>query len=76
MSYHLCLDHVADSLIEGVHLVWLEVTDDGPDVVQDVLNEWHHLQCLDLDKVSPTFLGYLDERVARHVLYTIVSFWG
>ena len=53
--------------------MWLEVTDGGSDVVEDLLNERHHFHELNLHKVTSTFLSYLDERVARHVLDTIVS---
>ncbi len=74
-AYHLCLDHVADCLVEGVHLVGLEVAYDGSDVVQNVFNERHHLQLLHLDKVSPTLLCNLNECVTCHVLYTVVGFY-
>ena len=47
-THHLGLYHVAYSLIEGVHVMGLEITDDGPDVVQDLFNEWHHLHGLNL----------------------------
>lgn len=73
-TYHLCLYHVADCLIKRVDLVRLEVTDDGPNVVQDLLNEWHHFERLHLDKMASALLCYLDECVTRHVLYTIVGF--
>ena len=46
--YHLCLYHIADGLVEGVHLVGCQVADDGADVVQDLLDERHHLQRLNL----------------------------
>lgn len=46
IPHHLCLYHVANSLVEGVDLVGLEVTDDGTDVVQYLFDEWHHLQTL------------------------------
>ena len=72
--HRLSLDHVADSLIEGVHLMGLQVAHDGSDVIEDLLNERHHLQLLHLHKMPPTLLSYLDERVARHVLNTVVSF--
>ena len=51
----------------------LKITDNGSDVVEYLLNERHDLQRLDLDKVSPTLLSYLDECVTCHVLDTIVS---
>ena len=73
-THHLCLYHVPDGLVEGVDLVGLEVTDDGPDVVQDLLDVRHHLEWLHLDKMSPTLLGNLDKRVTRHVLDSIMSF--
>lgn len=74
-SHRLSLDHVADSLIESVHLVRLQVTHNGPDVVEDLFNERHDLQWLHLHKVPPTFLGNLDKRITRHILYTVMSFW-
>ena len=74
-SHRLSLDHVAHSLIESVHLVRLQVTHNGTDVVEDLFNERHDLQWLNLHKVPPTFLGNLDKRITRHILYTIMSFW-
>ena len=55
-------------------LVGLQVTDDGTDVVQDLLDEGHHFERLHLDKMAPALLSYLDKCVARHVLYTIMGF--
>ena len=55
------------------YLLGLEVTDDGVDVVEDLVDEGHHLAHLHLDKVSPALLGDLDEGVARHVLHAIVG---
>ncbi len=43
LAHHLCLNHVADALIEGVNLQRLKVTDDCSDVVQDLLYEGHDL---------------------------------
>lgn len=45
-THHLCLYHIADCLVKGVHLLWLKVHDDGTDVVQYLFNEWHYLQGL------------------------------
>lgn len=53
-------------------LLRLEVTDDGVDVVEDLVNEGHHLTHLNLDKVTSTLLGNLDEGVTCHVLHAIV----
>lgn len=47
----MSLDHVTHGLIEGVHLQRLEVTDDGANVVEDLLNERHHFQALDLHNI-------------------------
>lgn len=56
-----------------MYLLGLEVTDDGVDVVEDLVDEGHHLAHLHLDKVAPALLGDLDEGVARHVLHAVVS---
>lgn len=55
-------------------LLRLQVTDDGVDVVEDLINKGHHLSHLDLDEMTPTLLGDLDEGVTCHVLNTVVSF--
>ena len=47
-THNLCLYHIAHSLIKGMDVVWLEVTDDGPDVVEDLFNERHDLHRLNL----------------------------
>lgn len=47
-THCLCLDHVSHSLVERVHLVRLEVADDGSDVVENLFYEWHHFLRLDL----------------------------
>ena len=75
-THHLCLNHVADGLVEGVDLVRLEIADDGSDVVEDLLDERHHLQLLNLHEMAATLLSYLDERVASHVLDTVVGLCG
>ena len=75
-THHLCLNHVADGLVEGVDLVRLEVADDGSDVVEDLFDERHHLQLLDLHEMAATLLSYLDERVASHVLDAVVGLCG
>ena len=54
----------------------LEVADDGSDVVEDLFDERHHLQLLDLHEMAATLLSYLDERVASHVLDTVVGLCG
>ena len=51
MTYHLGLDHVSHGLIESVHLLRLKVTDDGADVVEDLLDEGHDLKRLNLHKI-------------------------
>lgn len=56
-----------------MYLLGLEITDDGVDVVEDLVDEGHHLAHLHLDKVAPALLGDLDEGVARHVLHAVVS---
>ena len=55
------------------YLLWLQITDDGVDAVEDFLNEGHDLPDLHLHKVTPAFLCDLDESVAGHVLYTIMG---
>lgn len=55
-------------------LLRLQVTDDGVDVVEDLINKGHHLSHLDLDEMTPALLGDLDEGVTRHVLNTVVGF--
>lgn len=54
-------------------LLWLEVTDDSVDVIEDLIDEGHHLSNLYLDKVSSALLGNLDESVTGHVLDTIMG---
>ena len=36
-------DHVPNRLIEGLHLLGLEVADDGVDPTQQLIDERHHL---------------------------------
>ena len=45
-TYNLCLDHVANSLVESMNMMRLKVTNNGTDVVQYFFNERHHLQRL------------------------------
>lgn len=54
-------------------LLRLKVTDDRVNVVEDLIDEGHHLSHLHLDKVAPTLLGNLNEGVARHVLNSIMG---
>ena len=54
-------------------LLRLKVTDDGVDVVENLVDEGHHLSHLHLDKMAPALLGDLDEGVTGHVLNTIVG---
>lgn len=54
-------------------LLRLQVTDDGVDVVQDLVNEGHHFSHLHLDKMTPALLGDLYESVTGHVLNTIMG---
>lgn len=58
---------------DGTDLLWLQVTDDGVDVVEDLVDEGHHLAHLNLDKMTPALLGDLDEGVTRHVLHAVVG---
>jgi len=60
----------------GTDLLRLQVADDGVDVVEDLVDEGHHLAHLDLDEVPPALLGDLDEGVARHVLHAVVRLWA
>lgn len=53
--------------------MWLEVTDDSVDVIEDLIDEGHHLSNLYLDKVPSALLGNLDESVTGHVLDTIMG---
>ena len=76
IKYHwvsLCRNHVADCFVERVHLMRLQVADDRVDVVNDLLDEGHVLAKLNRDKVAATLLSDLDERVARHVLNSLVG---
>ena len=57
----------------GTDLLWLQVADDGVDVVEDLIDERHHLAHLNLNKMTPAFLGDLDEGVTCHVLHTVVG---
>lgn len=54
-------------------LLWLQVTDDGVDAAEDLVDEGHHLAHLDLDKMSTALLGNFDEGVACHVLNAIMG---
>lgn len=54
------------------HLLWLQVTDDGVNAIQYLINERHNLSDLNLNKMTTAFLRYFDERVTRHVLNTIM----
>ena len=57
----------------GTDLLWLQVADDGVDVVEDLVDEGHHLAHLNLNKMAPALLGDLDEGVTRHVLHAVVG---
>ncbi len=71
------MSNIKDDLNAHNHLftdlLRLEVTDDGVDVVQDLVYEGHHLSHLHLDEVAPALLGNLDEGVTSHVLNTIMG---
>lgn len=54
-------------------LLRLEVADDGVNVVEDFVDEGHHLSHLHLNKVAPALLGNLDERVTGHILNSIMG---
>ena len=41
-------DHEADSLVKCVHLLWLQITYNGADIVQYLFNEGHNLPNLHL----------------------------
>ena len=51
----------------------LEIADDRVDVAEQLVDEGHHLPHLDLDELPPALLCNLDERIASHVLDTLVS---
>ena len=63
-------DHVADSLVEGVNLLWRQVDSNAVQHPQDLVHKRLSLPCLLHDEVATALLGDLDERVARHVLDT------
>lgn len=54
-------------------LLRLQVADDGVDVVEDLVDERHHLAHLDLNKMAPTLLCNLDKGVTGHVLHAVMS---
>lgn len=54
------------------NLLRLQVTNDSVDVIEDLVDEGHDLPDLHLNKMSPALLCNLDERVARHVLHTVM----
>lgn len=58
---------------EQTDLLWLQITDDGVDVAEDLVDEGHHLAHLNLDEMASALLGDLDEGVTRHVLHSIVG---
>lgn len=61
--------------LNETYLLWLKVTDDCINIVQDFINKWHHLSHLNLNKMPAAFLRYLYEGITSHVLDTIVGFW-
>lgn len=54
------------------HLLRLQVTNDGVDVVQNLIYKGHHLSHLNLHKMPAALLGYLDESITCHVLNAIM----
>lgn len=59
---------------QNLYLLWLKITNDSVDVSKDFINEWTDLPDLDLHEVTATFLSDLNERVACHVLHSIMCF--
>ena len=55
-------------LVERVHLMRLQVRDDLRELRDQILDEGPRLRRLLSNKLSFTFLGDLEERVAGHVL--------
>lgn len=60
--------------LQKAYLLWLEVTNDGVDSIQNFFNEGHYFPFLNLHKMSSAFLCYLYERITGHVLNTIMGF--
>lgn len=56
------------------YLLGLQVTDDGVDIVEDLINEGHHLSHLHLHEMPSALLSDLNECVTCHVLNSIVGF--
>src|SRR5690242_513303 len=68
----LSADHVTASFVESVHLLGRKIRGDLSQVSYDLVDEWLVLARLEGNKVSPALVGNLDERVASHVLNTLV----
>jgi hypothetical protein len=51
----------------------LEIANDRVDTAENLLDERHILAQLDLNEVSSALLRNFDERIARHVLNSLVS---
>lgn len=62
------------SLLNSTYLLWLKVTDDCINIVQDFINKWHDLSHLNLNKMSAAFLCYFYEGITSHILDAIVGF--
>lgn len=60
--------------ISKLYLLWLQVANNCADVGQDFLDKRHHFPGLHLNEMAATFLCYLYEGVARHVLNAVVGF--
>ena len=69
LTHRLGCYHVADSFVERVHLMWLQITDNGANVVQYLLNEGHHFLWLDLTREKRLVNTISDRERASSNLY-------
>ena len=65
-------NHIPDGFVERVHLQRLKVCRYPVQCAQNLVDERLRLSRLPNDEVPPAFLRNLDERVAGHVLHTLV----
>lgn len=57
------------------YLLWLQIADDGREVVQDLLYEGLRFAELDYHEMTAALVSDLDERIAGHVLHALVRLY-
>lgn len=68
------LDHASNGLVKDVHLMRVQIAQDGAHAAQNVVDERLAFPGLDHDKLATALFRNLDERVAGHVLDALVAF--